>query len=142
MKLKGTAVLLQVNTNNTGIGAAVWKDVACITTNGLDGASDDLDGGSKCGPETVPGDLSWTASLEGFYDLTPSTTQVSGQWMIDAVQAGDEYQWRMRNADDTYYRGFYGTLANPSEQMDYNTLGTFSYDINIRGLIATLPPVT
>lgn len=142
MKLKGTAVLLQVNTNNTQIGAAVWKDVACITTNGLDSASDELDGGSKCGPETIAGDLNWTASFEGYYELTPSGTQVSGQWLIEAAQTQAEYEWRMRNAADTYYRRFFGTLANYGEQMDYNTLGTFAADINIRGLVATTPAIT
>jgi hypothetical protein len=137
-KLKGNEVSLEVNTG-TDV-APVWAVVACITSNGLDSASDDIDGGSKCGPETLSGDITWTGSFEGFYEKTPTGTQVSGGELIDMYQAQLEHQWRMHNADDTYYRGFVGTLANYSESVDYNALATFTSDINVKGLLITEAP--
>ena len=137
-KLKGNEVSLEINTGTTA--APVWKVVACITSNTLDSASDDIDGGSKCGAETVPGDITWTASFEGFYEKTPTATQISGGDLIDLAQAQESHDWRMHNADDTYYRGFNGVLSNYSENVDYNTLATFSSDVNIKGLLITEAP--
>jgi hypothetical protein len=114
--------------------------VACITANNIDSASDDIDAGSKCGAETIVGDITWTASFTGFYEKTPDTDQISGAGLIDMYQAKEEHEWRMQNADQTYYRGFTGTLANYSETVDYNTAAEFSSDINIRGALITEAP--
>ena len=137
-KLKANEVSLEVNTGTTA--EPVWLMVACITANGLDSAADDIDAGSKCGAETIPGDLTWTASFTGFYEKTPTASQISGQGLIDMAQAQEEHEWRMRNDDDTYYRGFTGTLANYTETADYNTVVEFSSDINVKGDIITEAP--
>lgn len=140
MKLKGNDVLLQVN-----MGTALspdWMDVACITANGIEQSSDEIDAGSKCGPETIPGDISWSGSVEGFYELSPSPTQLSGAELIDMAQSQVLYPWRMRNPDMTYYRGFDAIISNYSETADYNDIVSFSADLNVKGSMITTAPTT
>lgn len=132
-KLKSNAVMLEM------LDGAVWKTIACITANGLESSSDDIDAGSKCGAETISGDLTWTAPIEGFFEMTPSSTQISHEALIALAQAQTEQQFRMRNADNSYYRSFFATLANYTENVDYNTVASFTADLNIRGTITTTP---
>lgn len=137
-KLKGNEVSLDVNTGSDV--APVWQTAACITSNSLDSSSDDIDGGSKCGAETVPGDITWTASFEGFYEKEPNGGQISGGNLIGMAMSQESRQWRMKSVDGLYYRGFEGVLANYSESVDYNTLATFTSDINIKGTLITEAP--
>lgn len=136
--LQGNAVSLEVNTGT--IVAPVWFVTACITENGLDKASDEIDGGSKCGPLTVPGTATWSASVGGFYELDPTATQASGELMFDYANDEVERQWRMRNADNSYYRVFLARVGNYTEQADYNTLVNFTGDLLINGLVSKTPP--
>lgn len=138
MILQGNAVLFEANTGT--ILAPVWKLAACVTTNGLDKASDEIDGGSKCGPLTVPGTATWTASVGGFFELDPLTTQVSGETMFGWGKDESERQWRMRNADNSYYRVFLARIGNYNEQADYNTLVNFTADLLINGVPDNTPP--
>lgn len=145
-KLKANDVLLQVDLGsiNGQAGPADWRDVACITGNGLDSASDNINGDSKCGIDQQPGLVSWTSPIEGFYELDPSATQISGEDLINMRQANPApfYNWRMRNADNSYYRGFYGYLSGYSEDAPYNDLVKFTAEVSIKGALITSAPST
>lgn len=140
VKLAANDVLLQVNMGTDLLPD--WRDVACITDNGLDSASDEIEASSKCGIETIPGEVSWNVSLGGFYDLTPSSTQVSGQELIEMRQNKEYRNWRMRNAPNTYYRGFYAYLSGYSEDAPYNDMVTFDGELAIQGALILIAPTT
>lgn len=118
---------------------STWKTVACITDHSLESSSDDIDANSKCGPETIPGDLTWTSPIGGFFDLTPAVDQISGEELLTLAQAQTEQQFRMRNADNTYFRSFFATISNYSEDAAVGTVVSFSADLLIRGSINQVP---
>jgi hypothetical protein len=139
-KLKANDVLLQANLGTVLLPD--WRDVACLTDNGIDSASDEIDASSKCGVENIPGDVSWTASIGGFYELDPTSTQLSGQKLIEMRQNKTYVNWRMRNAANTYYRGFYAYLSGYSEDLPYNDMVKFTGDLSIQGALITTAPTT
>lgn len=123
-------------------GPADWRDVACITGNGLDSASDAINGDSKCGTDQQPGVVSWSSSIEGFYEMDPTATQVSGQDLINIRQSKAFYNWRLRNADNSYYRGFYGYLSGYSEDAPFNDIVKFTAEVSVSGDLITVAPST
>lgn len=138
-KLTGNEVALEVNTGTALV--PVWKTAVCVTTNGLTSSSDDIDASSKCGAEIIPGLLTWTASFEGFAEKAPTTGQISLAIVIGYAMDQTVRSWRMVSADETYYRGFDAILSNYAEQLDYNTVVTFSADLNIvSGTLVTEAP--
>lgn len=140
MKLKSNDVGLYMNTGTEG--APVWKLMACLSSNGLDGQTAEMNGDSKCGIDRAAGDTTFTASFEGFYEKTPTVNQVSGQDLIDVFQSKEQKQWEMRNADSTYYRGFTAYISTYSEDLPYNEFATFSGELNISGTVVTEAPTT
>lgn len=139
-KLKANDVLLQVNIGTTLLPD--WRDVACITDNGIDSASDTIDASSKCGVENIPGEVTWSASIGGFYELDPTMLQISGQKLIEMRQAKTYAYWRMRNAANTYYRGFYAYLSGYTEDAPYNDMVKFTSDVSIQGALIITAPTT
>jgi hypothetical protein len=137
-KLLGDAVSLEVNTGTTEL--PVWKMIACITANGLDSATEEIDGDSKCGPDPLIGNITWSATVEGFYDLSPDAGFLSGQGLLVIYKSKVLKEYRMKNADGTYYRGFSARLANYKEKADHKTIVTFSTDLKIPGDIVDVEP--
>lgn len=128
-KLTGNEIALEVNTG-TAL-APVWKTAVCITTNGLSSSDNNIDAGSKCGAEIIPGLITWTSSFEGYAEKAPTTGQISIAILIGYAIDQTVRSWRMINADESYYRGFDAILSNYKEQADYNTVVTFTADLNV-----------
>lgn len=139
-KLRANDVLLEFNTGTTL--APVWKSVACVTANDLDSASDEIEASSKCGIDKIPGDVSWSVTFEGFYDLDPALDQISGQDLIAMRQAKTFTNWRMRNAGNTYYRAGYAYLNDYSESAPYNDIVKLSGGLSIQGALIIVAPTT
>lgn len=139
-KLKANDVLMEVNMGTTL--APNWKVVACVTSNGLDSASDEINADSKCGIDRIPGEVSWTGSIEAFYELVPGTTQISGQDLINIRQNGTYYDWRMRNAAQTYYRGFNAYLSGYTEDLPYNDIVKLTAEMTVKGALILTAPTT
>ena len=139
-KLRANDVLLEFNMGT--VLAPNWKSVGCLTDNGLDSASDEISADSKCGIDKIPGDVSWSVSFGGFYDLDPALDQISGQDLILLRTNKTYVYWRMRNAGNTYYRQGFGYLNDYSEDLPYNDIVKFTGGLGVQGALITTAPTT
>jgi hypothetical protein len=119
---------------NTGTPSApVWKLMACLTGTSIDLAVEEVNGDSKCGIDREAGDGTWTASFEGFYKKDPTVNEESGEALIAVAQAKGTHQWKIANADNSYYREFTAYISSYNEDAPYNEFVSFSGELNISG---------
>ncbi|WP_126244338.1 phage tail tube protein [Chitinophaga rhizosphaerae] len=136
-KLKANDVGLFLNTGTTAV--PVWKVLACLTATDIDLAVEELNGDSKCGIDREAGDVTWTGSFEGFFKLDPTSTEVSGENLLEIAQAKTKKEWKISNSDDSYYRAFTAYISSYNESAPYNEFVTFSGELNVSGTVATAP---
>lgn len=139
-KLKSNDVGFYLNTGTEG--APVWKLMACLTGTNLDSQTAELNGDSKCGVDRDAGDITFTASFEGFYELAPTVNQVSGEALLDLNIARTKKQWKIANTDESYYRSFTAYISSYSEDAPYNEFVNFTGELNISGVPVTTAPTT
>lgn len=128
---------------NTGTEEApVWKLMACLTDHGLDGQAAEMNGDSRCGIYREAGDITWTASFEGFFKKNPLVSEFSGETLLSLFQSKAVKQWRLQNDDDSYFRQFTAYISSYSESGSTNEFVTFSGELNVSGEVISTPPTT
>lgn len=143
MKLNGDEIVLELNTGTTE--APVWSLVVCITEQDLDLQAEEIDANSKCGTDTLVGQITTAVNFTGFFDSTPDAGAVSMNELMAIIQAKQAKEWRMlSSADDgeTYYRGVTGRLTAFNESANTGEAVTFTATVSVSGEVITEAPTT
>lgn len=140
LKIKSNDIGFYVNTGTEE--APVLKLMACLTDHGLDGQAAEMNGDSRCGIHREAGDITFTASFEGFFKKNPQVNEFSGETLLSLFQDKAVKQWTIKNADDSYYREFTAYISSYSESGSTNEFVTFSGELNVSGVIIDTPPAT
>lgn len=118
-----------------------WRMVACLTDLNFNGDGDTIDASSKCGQAQLAGQSNDSVDFEGFFELTPETSQVSYETLIEIYKAKVSRHWKIATADGVaYYREFDGVLTPYNESLPYNDAASFTGTIAISGEIITVAP--
>lgn len=142
-KLNGDEIVLELNTGTTI--SPVWSLVVCITEQDLDLQAEEIDANSKCGTDTLVGQITTTANFTGFFDDEPDAGAVSMNELFEIIQAKELKEWRMLNSEgdgDKYYRGFTGRLSAFNESANTGEAVTFTATISVSGAVDTTAPTT
>jgi len=153
--LNGTDVLLLIDTDtdlNTPLADVEipgdFEAIACLTSNSWDATTSAIDTASKCSGRyttSIPGDLSATASAEGFAvtDVDAATNSQVNHNRLAALQL----------AGTTFWLGFFDSALNTvrygkayltsfSDAAPRQSAQTFSAQFQIVGEWATVVPTT
>lgn len=134
--LNGNLVNLYVDESQTDVPD--WRMVACLTDTSFNGNGDTIDASSKCGQAKLAGQSNDSVDFEGFFELTPTSAQVSYSALIEIYKAKTLRHWKISTADGVdYYREFDGVLNPYTESLPYNDAASFTGTIDISGDIIT-----
>lgn len=117
--------------------AADWKLVVCTISKTLDKTMGTTTLNNDCNPDFIrelPTDGSWTMSIEGNINNSPSVNQISSNELNEMQDDKDIKPWRLRNGDDSYYRQGLAFLNSANETGSVGEYLTFSI-----GLTGTAP---
>jgi predicted secreted protein len=95
-KVRGRDYILLADLDNNG----TWKPVACLTSNALNTTLDTIDANSKCGNETLPGDvISQTLDFDGHaIDQTGTASKESWTQLYEALEMKTVFPARFAKA--------------------------------------------
>lgn len=102
-----------------------WKKLVCLTEKSFNASTGTTEIATDCNDGftiTKPAKKSWDMSWSGYASVNPDANEGSYQECYDLWDARTETEFRIRNADDSYYRegvGFISTLSESSSQGDY-----------------------
>jgi hypothetical protein len=143
-KIKGEGLILYVH------DGALYRPVACLTSNSLDTESGIIEAQTKCAPGVVEkqaGIFSYTLSADAIAIDTTSVsgddTKASHDYLLELQQAKTTIDWKMDSGsqDLTYYgTGIITTLGLAAPAGD--EFATFTLTIDGSGSIATTDPLT
>lgn len=129
---------------------ALYRPVACLTSNSLNTAVSIIESQTKCNPGEVikqAGTLSYTLDAEGEYIDTTSVggevTKASHDYLLTKQQALASVTWKL----DTGVTGaiYYGSAILSDLTLDQGAgdeISTFSVTLEGSGAIATVDPIT
>lgn len=142
-KIKGEGLILYVH------DGALYRPVACLTSNSLDTELGVIEAQTKCSPgvtETQAGTFSYTLTADAIAIDTTSVggddTKASHDYLLGLQQAKTDVNWRMNSGstDLTYYgNGILTSLGLEAPAGD--EFATFSLTINGSGGISTTDPL-
>lgn len=121
---------------NTGTTEApVWKLVACSTSDGFSGSTDNVSVSNKCEgawTKNLPGDRSWSFSNSSYAQKVPLATQLSQEEVFDLWANSTVGQWKLESLiEDEYLRigqGYISDLGETADSGDY-----LQFDLTIQG---------
>ena len=82
-KIAGNDVLLMLDT----AGGTSYGTVVCLTSNSFEIVNNIIDAKSKCGPDTLPGTVSYNSDFEGQVIYSPSGSNVGIYDLLVAAQS-------------------------------------------------------
>jgi len=131
--ISGTDVILMI-----GLDGITYKNVICLTSNGITRATAEIDAASKCGPYTLPGAQTNGVSFEGQVIADPSAGNISNDDLDDYWRNKTTIYWKMGKAvpvlGDVTYLGT-GFIAQLDENYGNNEAATMTGTIGVFGLI-------
>lgn len=116
-----------------------WKLFACSTSDGFSGTTETVTIATKCDSgfvKNLPGDKSWEFTNSCLAQTEPTASQASHSTAFSLWKAGDEKQFKLANADDSYLRIGFGTITSYSETVDAGDYLQFELTITGNGAIA------
>jgi len=113
-----------------------WKLVACSTSDGFSGSTDNVGISNKCEgawTKNLPGDRSWSFSNSSYAQNPPAANQISYDDVFDLWANGTVGFWKLEslNGASEYYRygqGYISELGETADSGDY-----LQFDITIQG---------
>lgn len=142
-KIKGEGLILYVH------DGALYRPVACLTSNSLDTELGVIEAQTKCAPgvtETQSGTFSYTLTADAIAIDTTSVggddTKASHDYLLAVQQSKEKVNWKMDSGttDLNYYgNGIITSLGLEAPAGD--EFATFSLTINGSGAITTSDPL-
>lgn len=122
-----------------------WKLIACSTSDGFSGSTDNVEIATKCNDgfkENLPGSKSWSFSNAGYAEITAdlATGQVSYASAEALWQSGDVKQFKLANEDESYYRMGKGYVSNYNETAEEGDYLNFDLEVTGTGKYVTTAP--
>ena len=118
-----------------------YKAVACLTTNGMELSTEDIDTTSKCSgrfKESDSGDVSWSFSGDGNAIDDTQVAEVNYQTLIDLAISGEKFWVKTANPSNEIIREGIARISSYSETYDRNTPFTFSATFQGSGELYTI----
>lgn len=121
---------------NTGTDAVpVWKLVACSTTDGFSGSTDNVAVSNKCEgnwTKNLPGDRSWSFSNNSYAQKVPLANQLSQEEVFALWAESTVGTWKLESINPNEYlrqgSGWISDLGETSDSGDY-----LQFDLTIQG---------
>lgn len=142
-KIKGEELILYVH------DGALYRPVACLTSNSLDTELGVIEAQTKCAPgvtETQAGTFSYTLTADAIAIDTTSVggddTKASHDYLLDVQQSKEKVNWKMDSGSTnlTYYgNGILTSLGLEAPAGD--EFATFTLTINGSGAISKTDPL-
>lgn len=133
MEISSKDIGLYFNVGTPGVPD--WKLVACSTSDGFQGSTDNVSVSNKCEggwTKNLPGDKSWSFSNSSYAQNPPLANQISYDELFDLWKADTIGQWKLESiVPDVYLRigeGWISDLGETSDSGDY-----LQFDISIQG---------
>lgn len=124
-----------------------WKIIACSTSDGFSGSTDNVEIATKCAngwKENLPGDSTWSFSNSGYAEKTADL----GEGVESYVSAEDLFhtkaqkEFKIATVDETiYYRMGTGYVSDYNETADNGDYLQFDLTITGSGDYITTPAV-
>lgn len=123
-----------------------WVLIACSTSDGFSLTTDNTEIATKCNngfKENLPASSSWSFSNSGYAEATADleTGQVSYASAEDLARTRAVRQFKLANADESYYRMGYGYVSSYNETADEGDYLQFDLEIQGTGTYAVVAPV-
>lgn len=133
-KISGNDVLLFIG--DDGIS---YDTVICLTSNGVTRAVNSIDAATKCGPDTLPGNISNGVSFEGQVMLDPDANYAGIDALDEFWRNKTTVYWKIGPATpvtgDVTYSGT-GFISQLDETAAMDAPTTFSGTISVYGTMA------
>lgn len=118
-----------------------YKLIACLTTNGLDISTTDIDTTSKCSGrfvESDAGDVTWSFSGDGNAIDDQGPSEVSYQELIDLSLAGTKFWAKIANPTNGILREGIARISAYTESYERNAPFSFTATFQGSGELYTL----
>lgn len=126
-------------------GAAAWLTLICLRQPTFDVAVTEITTSNRCrGNKSayLPGTTSYTIAFEGDIDLEPTAVQAGANEVNAWIKDGEDIEFRMYNADQSYYRAGEGFFTAESEVFPQEGVATFSGTLRGSGDWDNVAPAT
>jgi hypothetical protein len=133
-------LVLEANTGTTV--AKIWTKLVCLTEKSFSGTTAAVDIVTDCNEDfssPQPGKKSWSMAYSGYANKSPAANEGSYETVYELWDMKTVTEFRIRNADNSYYRegrGFISDVSEPSSAGDYLQ---FSGTITGNGAVITSP---
>lgn len=111
-----------------------WVLIACSTSDGFSITTDNTEIATKCNDgykENLPASSSWSFSNSGYAESAPATGQVSYASAADLADSREVKQFKLANADESYYRSGKGYISSYNETADEGDY--LQFDLEVTG---------
>ncbi len=134
MELNSKDIGLYYNAGNPS--TPDWKLVACSTSDGFSGSTDNVAISNKCEgnwTKNLPGDRSWTFSNSAYAQHPAAANQISHNELFDLWAAGTVGQWKLESVQGAaqYLRigeAWISELGETADSGDY-----LQFDLSLQG---------
>lgn len=121
---------------NTGtVQSPSWKLVACSTSDGFSGSTDNVSISNKCESgftKNLPGDKSWSFSNSSYAQKSPSANQISYEDAFEMWVSDEVGQWKLESINSNEYlrigEGWISDLGETADAGDF-----LQFNITIQG---------
>lgn len=127
-------------------GTPDWVLIACSTSDGFSGTTDNVEIATKCNDgfkENLPSGKSWSFSNSGYAEATADLD--AGQVSYASAEAlwysGEVKEFKLANADDSYYRMGKAYISSYNETADEGDYLQFDLEVMGTGKYVTTPPI-
>lgn len=131
-KVVGTDVLLFLDL----AGGTAYDLVVCLTNNTYNATVQEIDAKSKCGPDKLPGTVSFEASFEGQIIIDPAPDRVGIAALYTALTGKTTVGWKIGKVTpvtgDTTYTGT-AFISKLDQSFGEDAPSTFSASLGIYG---------
>ena len=133
-KIKGKDIWLYYNSGTTE--TPTWEKFACSTSDGFSISTESISTATKCDEgftDSEPSDKSWefSSTALALKDATLAENTANQTTAVQLIKDGTKGQFKMTNADETYYRGGTGYISSYNETADRGDFLIF--DLTITG---------
>lgn len=124
--------MAKINSKDIGISvnqgtaeAPDWVLIVCSTNDGFSGTTDNVEIATKCNDgfkENLPSSKSWEFSNSGYAETAPETGEDSYITAEELWRTGEVKQFKIANADESYYRmgnGYVSSYSETAAEGDY-----------------------
>ena len=139
-EIKSGVIVLEVN--NGTLQTPDWVKLVCLTEKTFNGTTNNNEIITDCGDDWVrnlSGKRNWTIDFSGFANSNPGAGEGSYEETASLWVAGSEKYFRLRSADNSYYREGAGYISNLSEGTQAGQYLTFNGTITGSGQVSFVP---